>query len=81
MQNGSRLKYPAIRAGCQSFDEINRLFGNVGIPDQKKLAEPDVGPEYSERENKFSEVMKVVWIYNLQIASVFQEDTNQSNHG
>src|SRR5690606_15166707 len=52
-----RVEYPAVRTRPHSFDEVYGLFRDVRIPNQQKLAEPDVSPENRKRKAIFPEVV------------------------
>ena len=39
---------------------VDRLLGNVGVPDQEVLREGDVGPEHGEAEEQLADVVEVL---------------------
>ena len=64
--------------------EIDRFLGNIRIPDQHKLVEPEIGPEYGKGELELSEVMQVLLVDVFQVSPVLQindENGHQRNAG
>src|SRR4029079_10098292 len=57
------------------------FFRYVGVVYQQELRKPDIGPEDRECEHKFTEVMQVIAINNLQVSCAFQRGNDQGNHG
>ncbi len=47
--------------------EINGFFGNIGIPDQHVLGEPQIGPKYAESKKVFSKVVYMFFVDMLHI--------------
>src|ERR1700753_32718 len=70
---------PAVRSCILTLDEVNSFFRKVGIIDQHELVKPEVRPEDTEREYKFSKIVKVVRIDHLEITGVFEERNDQSD--
>ena len=54
--------------------EVNGLFGDVGVPDQHELVEPQITPEDGKSELEFTQVMKVFLVDIFQVALVFEVD-------
>ena len=52
--------------------EIDRFLGDIRIPDQHELVEPEIGPEYGKGELEFSEVMQVLLVDIFQVSPVLQ---------
>src|SRR5690606_7680801 len=64
--------------------EVNSFFGNIRIPDQHVLREPQVSPEDRECKHELTQVMQVFLVGIFQVSLVFQvyhKKNDQSNTG
>ena len=57
---------------ADSRSKVNSFFRNVSIPDQHVLAEPQIGPEYREGKHELTDIMKVLFVGELQIALILK---------
>src|SRR5690606_24957690 len=58
--------------------EIGDLLGDVRIPDQHELGEPQIGPTNSEPKHELGQIMDMAVVHMLQMAPGLQID---SHHG
>src|SRR5579859_645110 len=64
-------------AGIRSFKtglEINSLLGDVRIPDEHELVEPEIGPEDRKGEHELTKVVQMLLVDILQVALVLDVD-------
>src|SRR5450631_4365472 len=47
--------------------EINGLFGDIRVPDQHELREPQIGPEDRKGELEFTQVMQMFFVDVFQV--------------
>ena len=59
--------------------EIDRFFGNIRIPDQHELVEPEIGPEDREGKLELAEVMQMLFVDEFKIALVLEIDDEQGD--
>src|ERR1700743_2021324 len=71
-----QVKYAGIRPVEAGF-EVDGLFGDVAVPDEHELVEPEVGPEDREGELELTEVMQVLFVDKLEIPLVLKVDDEQ----
>ena len=65
----------SIEAGL----EIDRLFRDIGVPDQHELVEPEIGPEDGEGKHELSKVMQMLLIDVWQVALVLEIDDEKGH--
>lgn len=71
-ENGERI--PAARV---AFDEPDSFFRDIGIPDQKELAESDVSPEHSEGEHQLAHDVEMLERNNIpQVTGIPKQGRN-----
>jgi len=58
----------------QTLFEINRFFRHIRIPDQHKLAKPQIGPEDGECELELAEIVQMFFIRQLQVSFILEID-------
>ena len=61
--------------------EIGDLFRNIRIPDQHELGKPQVGPENTDTEHKFGQIMDMAVGHFFEVTFRLQIDAHQGNHG
>ena len=78
-QRGQEVDYQAeienSRIGALKTGlEIDRLFRDIGVPDQHELVEPEIGPENGEGKHELPKIMQVLPIDVRQISLVLEID-------
>src|SRR5690606_39013887 len=80
IQHKVDIEQKAVLPTLHPFGKIDGFFRDMGIVDQHKLREPQVGPEDGESKYIFAHIMNMVLVDHLKVTPFLQEYGHQ-RHG
>ena len=58
---------------------VESFFGDIGVPDEHKLEEPDIDPEGAKGKEIAAKVMEVILVYGFEVLEFFEDNGGDSD--